>query len=195
MARKWPFWDYVCRKCPILGLTEARKWPKFGVFGIGPLIGIHTGPPLGLLLVDLHLRQTPQEPPMEINGNLYTSSSVSATRPLAAIIDARSPSIPRFAYGAERAADDPDSAIVIMGNAAGNRPKYRCQSLLSYFKRRQVQEGTPLHLLCTDLINGTQHPRREVHPRCRCYVRHRARPGSRAARSAPLSDRDYHWTP
>jgi hypothetical protein len=28
----------------IWGLTEARKWPKFGVFGIGPLIGIHTGP-------------------------------------------------------------------------------------------------------------------------------------------------------
>jgi hypothetical protein len=28
----------------ILGVTDARKWPKFAVFGIGPLIGIHTGP-------------------------------------------------------------------------------------------------------------------------------------------------------
>jgi hypothetical protein len=30
----------------ILGASDARKWPKLAVLGIGALIGIHTGPGL-----------------------------------------------------------------------------------------------------------------------------------------------------
>jgi hypothetical protein len=39
-----PMYVANARIWAILGVADARKWPKFVVFGIGPLIGIHTGP-------------------------------------------------------------------------------------------------------------------------------------------------------